>query len=62
MYAVGDTTPFGLTLGSASVNWLVPQLWAGARVVNTLHMYLSDRGCMYVCVMNAFVKWIVPLL
>jgi len=62
MYAVGDTTPFGLTLGSASVNWLVPQLWAGMYVVHIWHMYTCDMGCIHMCVMNAFVNWIVPLL
>jgi xanthine dehydrogenase molybdopterin-binding subunit B len=31
MYAIGDTTPFGLKLGSAGVNWVVPQLWAACK-------------------------------
>ena len=31
MYSTGDTTPFGLKLGSGGVNWLVPQLWAACK-------------------------------
>ena len=31
LYKSGQTTPFGLALGSAGVNWLVPQLWQTAK-------------------------------
>lgn len=31
LYKAGQTTPFGLTLGSAGVNWLVPKLWQSAK-------------------------------